>query len=315
MPSRLRQAVPARAHDVAPVRLAILPFEVDGPGDARALGVGLADSLITRLIRVRALGLRPTTAIRRYAGVQQDPIKVGRDLDVDYLLLGTARSRGDSYDFTLQLVRADNGMAVWGEPITVPHVQPLEVEQLIVDRITRALEVPIAENLRASVAHRDTTNAEAHLQYLTGRALMIQNGPPDRALQSFEAAVRLDPAYARAHAGVAHMLARKSWGHAESPQSAAQYRARAKAAAERALGLDANLAEAHESLSSIYRYSEAQWDKTIEEGRKALALDPTLAIPHHNMATAFYHLGLFSIQIRRASQAFRPTLTAARTHC
>jgi tetratricopeptide (TPR) repeat protein len=112
---------------------------------------------------------------------------------------------------------------------------------------------------------------------------MVTHQHPDAALHAFEGAVRLDPAYGLAWAGLAHALARKYW-HPESPEAAARYRARAMQAAEQALRLDANLAEAHEALSTIFRYSEAEWDKTIHESRKALELKPTLELPHHNMA-------------------------------
>jgi tetratricopeptide (TPR) repeat protein len=52
----------------------------------------------------------------------------------------------------------------------------------------------------------------------------------------------------------------------------------------------------------VYRYTEAEWDKAIEEAQKALELEPKLELPHHNMATAFYHLGLFDLS-DQASQA------------
>ena len=256
--------------------------------------MGLADSLITRLAGVGALQLRPTAAIRRFAGSHPDPKEAGRELGVDYLLYGVATSDGDSYDVTLQLVRTRDGVAVWGDPFSIPEDRLLQLAELIGERVTSALEVPFDGDRTRKLVRRETTNAAAHLQYVTGRALMIQHEHPDRALPAFEKAVRLDPGYARAHTGLAHVLARKYW-HPETPEAAAQYRARALQAAERALQIDPNLPEAHEALSTIHRYSEAEWDKTIEESRKALALDPGLEIPHHNMAAAFYHVGLFEL--------------------
>ena len=290
-----RQEPPAHTADGAQIRLAILPFDVAATGEDPLLGLGLADSLITRLAGVRALSLRPTPAIRRFAGSHQDPTDVGRALRVDYLLYGTATSHGDSYDFTLQLVRASDGLVTWGHSFTIPRSHALMAEQLMGEKLTSALKLPMTENARAGLAHRDTANPEAHLRYVRGRALFTTDHMHrDQALQAFEDAVRLDPGYARAHAGIAHILARNYWKPG-SPETAAQYRARATEAAERALRLDPNLAEAHEALSTIFRYTEAEWDKAIDEGRKALELDPTLELPHHNMATAFYHLGLSAL--------------------
>jgi len=278
------------SHD-APIRLAIPPFDVRGPGDVRTLGIGLADSLITGLAAFRTLQLPPTTVSERFEGAQQNPMAFGRELHVDYLLLGRAVPRGDDYDFTLKLVRVGDGITVWGDQITVPTGSPLETEQIIIERVARALNVPFTGEGRPAAGHRDTANPEARRTFLRGRALMSQRADPELVLKAFEDAVRLDPGYARAQAGLAHFLARKYW-QPQSPEAAARYRARALQAAELAVRLDPNLAEAYEALSSVYRYNEAEWEKVIDASRKALALNPALAIAHHNMANAFYHLGL-----------------------
>jgi TolB-like protein len=285
---RARPAAPGPGAAGSPIRLAILPFQVDAAGD---IGLGLTDSLITRLAGLRAFHLLPSAAVRRLAGSHRDPAAAARELGVDYLLYGTATSRDDDYDFNLQLVRATDGRLVWGHQLRMPRTGLLEVEELIGDKVVSALKVPMTRNEREGLTRRPTASPEAHVLYITGRALMVTHEHPDRALRAFEAAVRLDPKYALAQAGLAHVLARKYW-HPESPEAAARYRARAMQAAEEGLRLDANLAEAHEALSTIFRYSEAEWDKTIDESRKALELKPTLELPHHNMATAFYHLGL-----------------------
>ena len=70
---------------------------------------------------------------------------------------------------------------------------------------------------------------------------------------------------------------------------------RAKEAANRALGLDANLAEAHEALAAVYRSSEFNWEQTIVESDRTLLLNPNLEQPHYYRAAAFYHLGLLGV--------------------
>jgi TolB-like protein len=282
------------AVESGPIRLAILPFRVDGLDDGRVLELGLADSLITRLAGVRELQLRPTAAIARFDSSHPNATDVGRDLDVDYVLRGSVTGRGDRYDVTLQLVRSTDGVLVWGDPFTLPRTPLLQLEELIATRVALALKVPVTEKARARAARGATANAEAHVHYVAGRSRFFQKGQIDLALESFENAVRLDPGYARAYAGLAHALARKYWDP-QPTEVAAQYRARAMRAAEQALQLEPDLAEGHEALSTIHRYTEAEWHKAIEEAQKALELDPALELPHHNMASAFYHLGLFEL--------------------
>src|SRR4029453_1048643 len=67
---------------------------------------------------------------------------------------------------------------------------------------------------------------------------------------------------------------------------------RAKQAANRALELDPDLAEAHEALAAVYRNSDFNWEQTIIESDRALLMNPNLEQPHYYRAAAFYHLGL-----------------------
>ena len=70
---------------------------------------------------------------------------------------------------------------------------------------------------------------------------------------------------------------------------------RAEREAHQALKLDAGLAEAHEALAAIYRYTEFDWERTIQESRLAIELNPNLEMPHTYLAGAFYHLGLLDL--------------------
>ena len=283
----------------AAVRLAVLPFAVDGTGD-ELLGVGLADLLITRLagLRLPTLRVLSSGAVRQLQATCEIH-KRGLPLAVDYMFCGTASVRGDKYFVTLQLVRPSDGTVQWGERFSFPRGRIAELEMVIAERLVPELHVPLTEQGRAQLARRQTTSVEAQRHYMTGRALMVRHDRMDQLIGEFENAVRLDPGYARAWAGLAQAFAREYW-NTESPEAAARYRARAMEAALRAQSLDPTLGEAHEALSSVYRYSDTEWDKCISEGRKALELDPTLELPHHNMATAFYHLGFSDLSDRES---------------
>ena len=286
---RLRDSRSASSRQAA-VRLAVLPFAVDGTGD-ELLGVGLADLLITRLAGLRL----PTLRVLSSGAVRQlhatcEIAKRGSPLAVDYMFCGTAKLRGDNYFVTLQLVRPSDGTVEWGDRFSFPRGRIAELEAVIAERLVPELHVPLTEQGRAQLARRQTISVEAQRHYIAGRALMVRHDGLDQLIGEFENAVRLDPGYARAWAGLAQAFAREYW-NTESPEAAARYRARAMEAALRAQSLDPTLGEAHEALSSVYRYSDTDWDKCISEARKALELDPTLELPHHNMATAFYHLG------------------------
>ena len=86
----------------------------------------------------------------------------------------------------------------------------------------------------------------------------------------------------------------------------AEWGARARREAARALALDSTVAEAHLAQAAVYRKSEFDWDATIRESRRALALNPSLDLPHYFIAAAYYHLGLLD----RADAEVRDALLA-----
>jgi Tfp pilus assembly protein PilF len=112
------------------------------------------------------------------------------------------------------------------------------------------------------------------------------------AIDSFEKALRIDPRDALAHAGLASASAQMRIRFA--PESELQrWLDRANQEAAAALALDQNLAEAHEARASVARNLEFDWQLTINESDRALALNPSLEMPHFYRAAAFYHFGLF----------------------
>ena len=120
----LRSRSPADVSSVvtAPaVQLAVLPLRMVGeaiPGDAY-LGVGIADSIITRLAPIRQIGLRPTAAVINYAAYDGDPATVAKELEVGHVLLGTIQRSEDTYRITLQLVQASQRAVTWARSYDV----------------------------------------------------------------------------------------------------------------------------------------------------------------------------------------------------
>jgi tetratricopeptide (TPR) repeat protein len=146
---------------------------------------------------------------------------------------------------------------------------------------------------QSRVYRRYTDNVAAYELYLLGRSRLVRYTRDDTlaAIKAFEDALRLDTNYALAHAGLAEASAQMRIRFAR-PEEVQAWDDRAKEAANRALQLDQNLAEAHEALAAVYRSSEFNWEQTILESDRALLMNPNLEQPHYYRAAAFYHLGL-----------------------
>ncbi len=285
--------------------LAVLPFRFIGSDEQlRFLGTGIADAMITRLSNVDVVRVRPTTSILRYANRENDLQRVGRELGADYLVSGTLQPAGDRLRATAQLVRMEDGAAIWGQNFDVPRGDLLTLEDNIADRVAVALQPRLTADQRARLARRFTSNPAAFEHYLRGRASMLlltRSGTED-AVREFETAIALDPSYALARAGLASAAAQMRIRFA--PKSdVGKWAALAKEQAEDAAREAPDLGESHEALAAVYRYDEFDWERVMDEGDKAIAINPDLELPHDYRAAAAMHFGLLPLAEKEARKA------------
>jgi TolB-like protein len=284
----LQETAPGR------ITLAALPFQtLNAPEELRFLGVGIPDSIITRLSNIKQMRVRPISAVLRYENQNINSQEVGRSLACDYLLSGVLQKAGPQFRVSAQLIQVKDGFAIWGAHYDVARQDLISLEDTIAEKVSSALRIRLTEEERSWVYRRYTGNAAAYELYLKGRWRLSRPGREERlaAVTTFENALQFEPQYALAYAGLA--AACGSLRHGLSPESEVKtWEERAKQAASRALELDPNLAEAHEALAAVYRFTEFEWDRTIEEASKAIELNPNLEWPRYYRARAFFHLGL-----------------------
>ncbi len=276
------------------ISLAVLPFQtLNAPEELRFLGVGIPDAIISRLAKIKQMRVRPTGAALRYENQSINSQEVGRSLACDYLLSGVLQKAGGQLRVSAQLIQAKDGSAIWNAHYDVSRQDLISLEDTIAEKVSSALRIRLTEEERSWVYRRYTENAAAYELYLKGRWRLSRPGRDERlaAVTTFENALQFEPQYALAYAGLA--TACGSLRHGLSPESEVKtWEERAKQAASRALELDPNLAEAHEALAAVYRFTEFEWDRTIEEATKAIELNLNLEWPRYYRARAFFHLGL-----------------------
>ncbi len=308
--SRMRTGL--HAGTAGPIALAVLPFHMlGGSGQTSPLAVGVPDAIISRLAEARRLRLRPTSAILRYAGRDLDLSSVGRELAVDYLLTGTVQDAGDRLRVSVQLVRAGDGAPLWGTHYDLGRQDLLTLQDSIAERVSGILAVRMTAAEQERVYRRYTSNGAAYEAFLRGRAELARLSEPGAraAVSAFEQSLAFDSNYALAHAGLAMASADMHLRFATGAE-VNEWGERARREAARALALDSNVAEAHLAQAAVYRKSEFDWDATIRESRRALALNPSLDLPHYFIAGAYYHLGL----LERAEAELRDAASADPTN-
>jgi TolB-like protein len=273
-----------------PVTIAVLPFHViSGQRDLEFLRVAMADAVIAQLSSNRQLRVRPTAAILRYTA--SDAKKAASELEADYVLTGTLQDAASRLSASVQLVRASDFSPVWAERFEIQRGDLLGLQDSVAQEVARSLRLPPHQQLEGN-----TETSAAFDLYLQGRSSLL-NGTPEnvrRAVDLFELAIKADPRYARAFAGLASAAANMQYLSAGTPD-AELWRRRGHAAAKEAVRLGPDLAETHEALAEVHSAAEFEWEEVIAEDRRALAINPGSVIALTGAAAAYAHLGLASL--------------------
>lgn len=261
--------------------LAVLPFKplAHAGVDDEYIGLGMADALITRLSNIRRLVVRPTSAVLKYASVEQDPSAAGRELQVALVLEGSIRKSGGRLRATVQLVSVGDGRSLWAERFDEQFTDIFKVEDSVAERVARALSLRLTGEERERIKRRYTGDAAAHEFYLKGRYYSNKFTLESfrKAVESFDRALELDPEYALAYAG----LAESYWIAADLYLNPREALRKAQEAAARAVAADEGLAEAHTFLAATKMNYDWDWAEAERHFERALELNPSHAPARH----------------------------------
>ena len=238
--------------------MAVLPFEnaTGDPGN-EYLSDGISESLINKLSSLPGLRVISRTSAFAFKGKKLGPAEIGRTLGVDALLLGSLAQRGASLAITAELVSVRDDTQLWGEKYTRAADDVLKVEGEIAATIARTLRGQLSGEEQQKLARGATDDPEAYRLYLKGRDFLVGNQQEmDKSVDYFQQAVARAPEYALAHAGLAEAYTRQAFLRASGREEPLR---KARAAVNRALELDPDLAEAHTALGLVRFYFEWDW--------------------------------------------------------
>jgi TolB-like protein/DNA-binding winged helix-turn-helix (wHTH) protein/Tfp pilus assembly protein PilF len=283
--------------------IAVLPFKPLAP-DSRdeSLEMGMADTLITRLSNIRQVIVRPTSAVRKYTGLEQDAVSAGREQGVDAVLEGSIQRSGDKIRVTAQLLNVRDGSLLWGYKCVEQCTDIFAVQDLVAERVATALMLKLTGEERELITKRYTANTEAYQLYLKGRYFLNKSTEEDfrKSVEYFRQALEKDPNYALAYAGLADSFAQLgNYGLISMKES----HPRAREAATRALEIDDKLGEAHASLAFILTNYYWDWAEAEKRFKRAIELNPNYAMAHNWYSQYLSFMGRTDEAIREAKRA------------
>ena len=259
--------------------LAVLPFENLGSAEDAYFAVGITDEIRSRLSMIQQLGIISRTSMRVYEGTRKTVREIGDELNSDYVLEGTIRwdhtGEAGRVRISPRLIRVTDDTQVWTENYEQEVTGIFDLQAEIASRIAQALDVTLALTEQRALDARPTGNIDAYQAFLQGMKQLNSPGfgreQFELGVQMFERAARLDPDFALAQARLASMNARMYHYGFDRSESRLE---RARAAAERSLELQPELAEAHLALGHYYYWGTRDYGAALAAFGEAGKLAP-----------------------------------------
>jgi len=286
--------------------IAVLPFEnVTGDPSQDYFVEGLTEALIADLAQVSEVSVISRGSIMHYKNTGKPLSEIATELNVDAFVQGSVMRLGPRVRTNVKLVRAAGSRLLWARTYE-RDVSDLDSLQAAVttDIVSEIRSKGTAEQKPRLVKARPT-NPEVLEAYLKGRHFLLTRTLPSiqKGMDYFREAIRLEPAYAPAYAGLADgYLFLSTPASVLSAKEAARL---ATDAANRALELDDGLAEAHDSLGVINSLVNWNWQAAEREFKRAVELNPSYAYAHR-------HYGAYLIAMNRMEEALREMKRAQR---
>jgi adenylate cyclase len=263
----------AEAKGAAPQRVSIcvLPFEnMSGDPEQEYFSDGISEDIITDLSKISALSVVARNTAFRFKGKEIDVKAVATELGVTHVLEGSVRKAGSRVRITAQLIDGRAGDHVWAERYDRELTDIFDIQDEISKAIADALKLRLLPKEKKAIEQRGTNNADAYNLYLMARQHWITGNVGDVrrdevSVRICRQAIAIDANYAKAWALMALAQAELRFRHGKEVDPLP--------AAERALELDPNLAEAH-CVKARYLQEEGRDEEASELVETALGLDP-----------------------------------------
>jgi TolB-like protein/Tfp pilus assembly protein PilF len=270
---------PIGDNEISSKSIAVLPLaNLSRDPDNEYFADGIQDEIITRLAQVSDLKVISCTSTRRYKGTNLNLAQIAKELGVAHILEGSVQKSNDQVRVNVQLVNAPGDAHLWADIYDRKLTDIFAVESEIAKTIVDTLRAKLSGSEQHAITSRPTENAQAHDLYLRGRFFWNKRSLQGfkTALDYFEQAVRADPNYAVAYAGMADCYVLLPLYGGETP---AELFPKAIAMASKAIALDPSLGEPHASLGLLNSFT-FDFAASVREYEQAIRLNPNYATAH-----------------------------------
>jgi TolB-like protein/Flp pilus assembly protein TadD len=285
-----RRSAPAAAPSGI-TSLAVLPLKnLSGDPAQEYFADGMTEALIAELSRIGALRVISRTSAMQYKNTDKLVTQVAKELNVDGLIEGSIAREGNQVRVSVQLIQGSTDAHLWTETYLRESPGILALQSDVARAIADALRLQLTAQETARFSSAPKVDPEAHDAYLRGRFYWNEGARENlpRSLEFFELALKKDPSYAPAYAGLADYYSALPFFSNLHPDDVFP---KAKQAVAKALELDAGLAEAHGTLAYILAYYDWNWSGAEMEFQRSLTLNPNDATQRHRYSRYLASVG------------------------
>jgi TolB-like protein len=247
--------------------IAVLPFQsLSDEKENAYFADGMQDDILTNLSKIGDLKVISRMSVMSYRGdAVRNAREIGKALGVATLLEGSVRRSGNRVRVNVQLINASNDEHIWAEDYDGDLTDVFAIQTDLAQKIASALQAKLSPNEKARIDHRPTQNPDAYLLFVQAHdyanRMEMFHDTSLKAVPLFEQAIKLDPNFALAFAGLSMV---ESWlYHASDPVPARREKARLNA--DEALRLQPDLPEAHLALGFSYYYGDRDYERALAE--------------------------------------------------
>jgi serine/threonine protein kinase/Flp pilus assembly protein TadD len=277
-------AVPAKQKSVA-----VLYFEnQSGAKEDEYFRDGITEDVVTELSKIAQLQIFPRSEMLAFRDKPVTAQQVGQQLGAAYILEGSIRRSGSRVRITAQLVEASTRHSVWADRYDRQMDDVFAIQEEIARSIAQALRITLTPQEDKIIARKPTENPLAYDFYLRGRNYSRRQDF-DYALQMFEQAIQLDPNFALAHAGIAHLCGVIIEVRDQNPS----WMQRGLAACDRATALAPDLPEVLVAHARIF-YAQKKYDESALLALRAIERKPDCDGAWNILGRAYFSSGRYA---------------------
>jgi TolB-like protein/Flp pilus assembly protein TadD len=285
--------------------IAVLPFSnTRSDPDTDYLGFAIADQIIGNLVYMNHLIVRPSGSIRKYEKQLIDPIKVGNELNVEYVIIGNYLKEADMIRLNVELIDVGSNEGIWRESVEVDFNSTFELQDMVARKVVEGLNVKFSKSEMNRIEKDISNDPLAYEYYLRSIAYPFTNEGDRLAIEMLNKSIEIDSGFAPAYKQLGDRMHRFSqFGLLDGEETKRSERFYLKALSlnpdmiyalanlaliytetdrieqavkltQQILDINPNNAEAHFALGYIYRYAGMN-QEAVQEMETAISLDPS----------------------------------------